>query len=264
MLLQETDVTFGHNIPNYQLQYMDREMVRQAFEKSDADFIYFDRKSIPSKERERIGDIVEELGYEILRESDIKEMDGIPWEFCKQMRMDTNMVCPGGRAKLTEGLREQIKMLDVSCKSCGCPKVKAARIDKELLEEVERVDRERVRRFLHSHKIAYVERPNGTTAHVIFGIGKDCARIVSQELTNECIKILKEHYAIEYIPDENILYIIEKKFSPELAREMGVPPGPMFGKLANGQAVTINGKTIESEMVHQTNRKKIILNNIIT
>jgi len=262
-LLFETGVTFGHNFSNYQLQYLDKDLIKQAFDNSDADFVYFDRKSMPARERDRIGKIVEELGSEVLREGDIREMDGIPWEFCKQVRQKANEFCPGGRTKLTDGIKSEVKMLDLPCRGCRCPKVRASRIDRELLQEAEIVDKERVRAFLDSYNIAYLERSNGTVAHVIFSIDDECARFVVQKLTNECIKILKGHYEIKYIPDENVLYLIDKKFNPELARELGVPPGPMFGELTGGKAVTVNGKSITPEMVYQSNRKKIILTNKI-
>lgn len=262
-LLFETDITFGHNFPSYQLPHINKEMIKVAFEKSDADFVYFDRKSMSARERERIGKIVEELGYEVLREGDIREMNGIPWEFCKHVRSKADEFCPGGRAKLTDGMKSEIKMLNLPCRGCNCPKVKAAKIDRELLQEAETVDKERVRVFLDSHNIAYLERSNGTIAHVIFSIDDECARAVVQDLTNECIKILKGQYEIEYIPDENILYIIDNKFNPELARELGVPSGPMFGELASGKSVTVNENTITPEMVYQSNRKAITLTNTI-
>lgn len=141
--------------------------------------------------------------------------------------------------------------------------VKAAKIDRELLQEAETVDKERVRAFLDRNNIAYLERSNGTIAHVIFSIDDECARSVVQDLTNECIKILKEQYEIKYLPEEKILYIIDKKFNPALARELGVPSGPMFGELASGKSVTVNGNTITPEMVYQSNTKKIILTNTI-
>jgi len=49
-------------------------------------------------------------------------------------------------------------------------------------------------------------------------------------------------------------YLFEEKarrpFLPEKAAELGVPPGPLCGKLVNGQPVTLeNGETITPEMV---------------
>ena len=49
-------------------------------------------------------------------------------------------------------------------------------------------------------------------------------------------------------------YLFEEKprrpFLPEKAAELGVPPGPLCGKLVNGESVTLDdGRTIDPEMV---------------
>ncbi|MFO7832859.1 MAG: hypothetical protein R6V31_02085, partial [Halohasta sp.] len=38
-------------------------------------------------------------------------------------------------------------------------------------------------------------------------------------------------------------------FDPSKAATLGVPEGPKFGKLAAGEAVTVNGKTVEPHVV---------------
>ncbi len=75
-LILETEITFGHNFPKYQLDSLDDELIRDAFWKSNADFAYFDRKSMNAAERYRISVVIEDLGYEVLRESTIRERFG--------------------------------------------------------------------------------------------------------------------------------------------------------------------------------------------
>lgn len=72
-LLLETGISFGHNFPKYQLEFVDEALIRQAIEKSDATFAYFDRKSMKSEDRNRISEILENLGLKVLKESEIKE-----------------------------------------------------------------------------------------------------------------------------------------------------------------------------------------------
>lgn len=72
-LILETEITFGHNFPKYQLDSLDDELIRDAFWKSNADFAYFDRKSMNAAQRNRISAVIEALGYEVLRESAIRE-----------------------------------------------------------------------------------------------------------------------------------------------------------------------------------------------
>ena len=75
-LILETEITFGHNFPKYQLDSLDDELIRDAFWKSNADFAYFDRKSMNAAKRYRISVVIEDLGYEVLRESAIREQFG--------------------------------------------------------------------------------------------------------------------------------------------------------------------------------------------
>lgn len=76
-LLLETGISFGHNFPKYQLEFVDENLVRQAVEKSNAEFAYFDRKSMRSEEKKRISEILEKLGLKVLKESEIREKYGI-------------------------------------------------------------------------------------------------------------------------------------------------------------------------------------------
>jgi D-aminoacyl-tRNA deacylase len=75
-LLFETGISFGHNFPKYQLELVDEALIRQAIEKFNADFAYFDRKSMKSEDRNRISEILEKLEIKILKESEIKEKYG--------------------------------------------------------------------------------------------------------------------------------------------------------------------------------------------
>ena len=227
MLVLEVDVAFGHIFPSHALDELDESVVRQAFVKSKADFAYFDRKSMKAHQRERLGKMIESMGYEVLKESDIRDMDGIKCELS-------------------------------SCQTCICPRVKIARINPALLSEAEKIDRERLEKFLSDHDIAYIEYEDGRFAHVIIGLDSNCARLVAEELTDECIDILKKHYEVQL--DKGFLHIIEKKFSPELARSFGIFEGPLFGRLARGEFVTVNGKTINPEMVYEINKRAIRLN----
>jgi len=253
-IILDTDITFGHNFPNHQLKYLDEELIKQAFEKSKADFAYFDRKSMSKDQKKSLENIIKKLGYEVLRESDIRDIDGVPWDFCLQVREKTRELCPSGRTRITKGIKEELLKL---CKDCACPKIKVAKIDPVLLREAENLDKKRLGDFLDKNNIAYLLRDNGTIAHVIIGIEEDCARIVAEELTKECLKILQEHYKVNYDPEESILYLEEEKFSPSKAKSLGVPEGPLFGKLAKKKSITINNKTITPDMVFEKIKKPI-------
>jgi D-aminoacyl-tRNA deacylase len=253
ILMLETDVAFGHIFPSHALDDLDESLIRQAFVRSKADFAYFDRKSMKAKQRERLSAIIEKLGYEVLKESDIRNMDGVPWQFCRQLRQKAKEVCPTCRPRITEGIKCELS----TCLDCVCPKVKITRINPSLISEAEKFDRERLKKFLLDHNIAYIEYEDGRFAHVIIGLDSKCARLAAEELIDECVDILKKHCEIGM--DEGALQIIEKKFSPNLAKSYGISQGTLYGKLAQGKSVVVDGKTINPDMVYETNKRIIKL-----
>jgi D-aminoacyl-tRNA deacylase len=252
-LILSSDIAFGHIFPSHALEVLDEDMVRQAFMKSKADFAYFDRKSMKSEQREKLRKLVESIGFEVLKESDIKDMDGVPWEFCAQLRKRVKEICPSGKPVITSGIKCEVS----SCQGCICPKVKIARINPALLSEAEKLDRNRLKEFLSSHNIAYIEYEDGRFAHVLIGLNDRCARLAAEELTDECVEILKKHYDVKL--DNGTLEITEKKFNPGLAESYGICEGPLFGRLAQGESVIIDGKTINPEMVYEINKRAIKL-----
>jgi D-aminoacyl-tRNA deacylase len=253
-LILSTDVTFGHIFPTHALHDIDESMVKQAFARSGADFAYLDRKSMKGEERDNLMRMIERIGFETLKESDIKEMDGIPWEFCLQLRKRVKEICPSGKPVITNGIKCALS----SCQTCICPKVKIAKINPSLLCEAEKLDRNRLKAFLWEHNIAYIEYEDGRFAHVLIGLDDSCARLAAQELNNECIEIIKKNYDVSL--DKGTLQISEQKFSPELAKSLGIEDEQLYGLLARGESVIINGKTINPEMVYETIKRVIKLN----
>jgi D-aminoacyl-tRNA deacylase len=253
-LILSTDITFGHIFPTHALNDIDESMVKQAFVRSGADFAYLDRKSMKAEERDKLVHMIEGIGFETLKESDIKEMDGVPWEFCVQLRKRVKEICPSGKPVITEGIKCALS----SCQSCICPKVKIAKINPLLLCEAEKLDRNRLKAFLSEHNIAYIEYEDGRFAHVLIGLDDSCARLAAQELNNECIEIIKKKYTVSL--DKRTLEICEQKFSPKLANSLGIEDEQLFGRLARGESVIINGKTINPEMVYETIKRVIKLN----
>ncbi|MDI3487024.1 MAG: D-aminoacyl-tRNA deacylase [Methanolobus sp.] len=256
-LILDSEVTFGHNFPDYQLAFVDKKMIIQAFEKSCADFAYFDKKSMSAKERERLSALMNELHYIILRESDIREIGKIPWNIFMNIKNKCNELCPDGKFRATEMFISQIEK---SRQETEKPdnEIVLCNINEELFQETVKASRKRTEEILACCAPIYMERNNGTLSNTILGIGED-TKSAMQNVTNECIKILKEHYEIKYIPDDNILCIISEKFDPKAAKELDIPPGPMLGELAKGNPVTLEEKTITPEMVHKIKVKRIQL-----
>lgn len=253
-LVLSTDVTFGHIFPSHALDGLDESMVRQAFVRSGADFAYLDRKSMKGEQRDRLSKIIESTGFEVLKESDIKEMDGVPWEFCMYLRKRVREICPSGKPVITDGIKCALS----SCQTCICPRVKIARINPALLSEAEKLDKNSLRAFLSDHNIAYIEYEDGRFAHILIGLDDSCARLAAEKLRDKCIEIIKKQYDV--CLDKGILQISDKKFSPRLAKSLGIVDIQLYGRLARGESVVIDGKTINPEMVYEPNKRAIKLN----
>jgi D-aminoacyl-tRNA deacylase len=73
-MILSANVTFGHIFPSHVLDELDEDIVRQAFMKSRADFAYVDRKSMKGEQREKLRRMIENIGFKVLKESDIKDM----------------------------------------------------------------------------------------------------------------------------------------------------------------------------------------------
>ncbi|WP_440952932.1 D-aminoacyl-tRNA deacylase [Methanococcoides sp. FTZ1] len=261
-LIFGSDVTFGHNFPDYQIPHVDGKLFRQAVEKSGAELVYCDRKSMSSGARKKINDLAEASGLEIFRESDIMEMKGIPFNYFLTFLDKVRDHDPAGRVKFSEGIRNK---LDELATGMGRDQVAVTtvKVDPQLIKLTKSVDLEALKKVLQSSDMVYFELDDSTVSNVFFTFWKQDAEGFLLFMIDECIKILKERYDTEYIFDENVLCITDDRFNPDLARKMGVLPGPMFGKLAGGEPVTIDGKIIEPGMVRERIKKSFVINNAI-
>lgn len=73
-LALEKSVSIGHMVPGWALDSLDKRMVEQAVEKSEADHIYFDRSSTSRKLRDRIKGWVENMGVDVVRSNDLADL----------------------------------------------------------------------------------------------------------------------------------------------------------------------------------------------
>lgn len=251
-LIIESNITFGHNFSNYQLDHIDLDLVKQAINKSQADFIYLDRKALSSVHKEKLRNIAEKLDVPILREREIIEMEKIPWHIYSFLLKTANALCSGSHIRMSTEFKKHIEY------TTTIQQINICKINDEILNKVIKINQEKFMHILNNMNMAYLEKNNGTLYGIIFSV-ESTKKASSDLFINECIQILKERYAIKYIPEERILYITEEKFDPKLAIEFGVTPGPMFEYLKSGRSVKIDNNFVEPSMVYRKNTKKIII-----
>ncbi len=70
-----TSFAIGHIIPSYAIDNVDEEIIKQAIEKTGAEFIFIDYKSLNSKQMRKIKDFAKKYGIKIFKERDLKKME---------------------------------------------------------------------------------------------------------------------------------------------------------------------------------------------
>ncbi len=258
-ILLSSNITFGHNFPTYQLDYVDERMFSMAMDMSNAELVYIDRKSMSKTQKEYVMGLAQKAGLAVLRENDIKEMGCVLLEIFLLLINKAEEFLPGSRLRLSDPIREML--CDGGTFSTKGSFIFEEHVDVIIMDEglvrlLHSTNGKQFVQFLERMGVAYLERQNGTLGNVFFSICRPDDLAFDAMFTDECIKILKEHYEIEYLPDENSLLVIEVKFSPEMAYNLSVPSGPLFGKLAKGHPVVVDGRQVLPEMVHKRVEKK--------
>jgi D-aminoacyl-tRNA deacylase len=251
-------VTFGHNFPSYRLDSLDEALFVQAVEKSGADFVYMDRKSMSVARKTRIGGFAEKHGLPVLRESAIRNMDDVPWPFFRHVFAEAGKLEPDSIPHFSPAL----KVFPEKDPGILPGQLSSLKVDARLIHLAWKSNAGFLLERLDTLPLIWLEKDNGTLSGFFFSGNSDAEQVLDT-IVNECIKILKEHYEIEYEKGDSVLRLSEKRFNPFLAEELGVPRGPLYGKLSGGTPVEVDGKLISPEMVHETVTKELMLDSRI-
>jgi len=254
-LLYSSDVCFGHIFPLYQLEYLDKELIRSAFENSAGDFAYFDRKYM-GRFKGKIESLIKELGYEVLRSRDVREHGGLPWKKYLALRREVKKheLCD-----INKNLRISTTLRDGICDDTRGFQLNLIKMELAVVHKAQNVDRNAVRRLIDAEDVVCLERSDGYIEEILADQDVDTENLVKR-LQDGCIEILKEHYDIEYSNDKSNIYILENKFNPQLAKTLGVDQGPLFAELASGKPVRVDGRLIMPDEVHSTVKKALKIN----
>jgi D-aminoacyl-tRNA deacylase len=238
-IVRETDWAVGHVAADWSLEAMgnpvdERDTLRQAFEASRAEHAVLDG-NYPD-----LRATVEDLGYRVVSETWVRETDGVPLslvEACEQA------LCP-----VDDGLRFGNPAEDPEV---GNDFVVVSLPD-ELLAEAATIDADRTSEIANRHLVAYETRENGTRVAGRAAVADEATR---ENLVDDLVTLLAERYdAVER--EGGAVVVRETAFDPSKAAELGVPEGPEFGRLADGEPVTVDGETVEPSAVHSERTKR--------
>jgi D-aminoacyl-tRNA deacylase len=254
-VLLNSDICFGHIFATYQLKCLTREIIREAFEKSEAQFAYFDRKHMGG-ERTRIEATVHDLGFEVLRLADIQGRRDVslkPYLKIKRALRMHGLPAEAENINVSASLRDALNAQTPLEDRMGLTPLA---LNPSIVKRAQTVDDEALLKLIESEEIVYLERKDGTISAILVPSERDSQKI-RDEMLNGCVEILKKRYQIEYSQQKSKLYISERKFNPRLARSLGVTEGPLYAKLARGESITIDDRIIKPEDVFTKVRKAI-------
>jgi len=229
-VVRETGWAMGHIAADWGIDAVGefdgegRRVLVEAFERSEAAYALVDG------DRPEVVDVVEEAGYRAVSETWVRETDAVPLGFVEAAEEVTTVdegLRFGDRATGFDG---EFAVLDLPA---------------ELLEDACGIDRERCRALLRSNTLAFVttqggSRPSGT---VLVAEERDRSTLIEGLLS-----VLDERYD-SVQRDGDTVVARERRFDPGKAKTLGVPEGPAFGRLADGETVEVDGRTIPPEQV---------------
>lgn len=231
-LLLETSYSVGHVAADWSLEELgdpdqNRALLEELFESSGAQCAIFDG------EQPALREVVDELGYRIVSETWVRETSDVDPTLVEAVETSLGRVDSGvrfGSVRPHDGFFEVVDL------------------PAELLAECHGIDAEATVEAVSECVVAYHTQESGTL------VGEQVA-VADGTAYTEIVSALQEVLAGAYesVRREDDTVVAEREaFDPGAAAELGVPEGPDFGRLANGNPVTVDGERVDPEAVHVT------------
>lgn len=235
-IARETDWAVGHVAAGWALDALgdpadNRAVIRQVFERTPtcgpAPVAIVDGNR-PGLEGE-----IDALGYRIVSEGWLQETSGVPLDLVG--RVEARL------GRIDDGLR-------FGDRAPESPAFETVTLPAGLLAEANGIDQRRVRAAVSAVAVAYQTVEGGTQVAGSIALPVDVDRAV---VVDELVAVLRTKYdTVSRRSDEVVAR--HDVFDPTRARELGVPEGPAFGRLAAGEAVEVDGRTVRPSEVTTT------------
>ncbi len=214
----ETEAAFGHVAPDHHLEDVDKELLRRAFEQSDADHVLFDGEA---------EDMFDVGGLPVVSESYLRRRSYVAEDVADEIDDVLGSTWTATeRAEELEGGREVLEFQGA-----------------ELVREAYATDSDAAVEALDAYAVAYVVNSSG----VVDKAAVEASGVV--ELARALADVLRARYDVEVDEEARAVRAGREVFDVERARELGVPEGPAFGRLSSGEPVDVDGETVEPEDV---------------
>lgn len=228
----KSGTAFGHIAHSREVEYLTPRMIAGMREKTGAVAAYIDKKALPSAVVSSLAGILAAQEIPVLSESELVSVSRISWDTWQQIRMLTE--------DIGSGIRSHIHAL------AGPGRPVMVSLDPTLLRLTLASGETEFLTGLDTLPVVHLSSPEG---HILpqFVTYEELAPRVLHDLISLCVSLLsiKQDASVE----GDHLVIIRKRFDPGKAEELGVPKGPMYGLLMNGQEVEIEGRVVTPDMV---------------
>jgi len=239
-IVRETEWAVGHIGADWALGEMgapdaNSDVIEQAFARSRADL------AVIEGDRPDLAATVEELGHRVVSETWVREVGDRPLSLVERLEAEI--------ATVDEGLR----FGEVAPASPDAIRVRP--LPGELLSRAQGVDADAARAAVEANAVAFDTEQAGTraTGRAAFAAGGGSPGY--DDLVAELAAVLERGYDAVEVADGAVI-ARETAFDPGLAAERGVPEGPAFGRLANGESVDVDGETVAPEDVSRARRER--------
>jgi D-aminoacyl-tRNA deacylase len=236
-VVRETAWAVGHVGADWGLEAMgnaaaNRDVLDRAMDASATEY------ALVEGERPGLRDTLTDLCYRVVSETWLQETSAHPLPVVEavEARMDD----------VNEGLRFGSVVPAVN----GAPADAIAVTDlpTDLIDAAHGVDADATRAAVADAAVAFETTEGGTRPRGRVALPAADPAAAAADLTDALAAVLRESYDDVRREDGEVV-ARTAAFDPAAARELGVPEGPAFGRLADGQAVEVGGERVDPESV---------------
>ena len=231
---------FGHIAHTREIAALDETMIQDMMVKGGAVAAYVDRKALSREDLNHLTGLLETGRIPRLSESEITSMGHLSWDIYLAASRMAGQVAAGTRCYI-HNLRGEGTLC-------------VARIDPVLLAETVKSDEPGLIADLGGLPVIHLSTQDNRLLPEFITYENHLPELI-HDLNTLCVKIIRNK---EITATENDHLIITRvRFDPGKARELGIPPGPYYKHLSEGQAIEINGRVVLPDKVSSCSETKI-------